>query len=423
MGSVRAGRAVTTSRRLAEPLEAVLTILESVGRRSETELYLQVFRRLPKESFAIVMPHTSVLHDGLGALADQLGFLHKLGLQAPVVLGAFDREATEVERDWVLEALADVDIVPERFLDADPVAVRDCLRADRTPVLLLRERSEEVIVELARQLATRKLVLLRTRGGLGPHGVSRIELSPGHVLLGHASGISVINLRSDFDALVASGQLDEEDQELLERAQRLLGSILASEGAPNTMLNVSSPLALLKELFTVRGAGTLIKRGTAIRASTGYEDVDLGRLRALLESAFGRTLRAGFEERVPLRVYLEADYRGVALIEPGLPAGLAGRGGEGTAPVFLSKFAVQPVARGEGIGQDLWWSLVREHPSVYWRSRPENPINPWYQTVCDGMHRAARWHVYWRAVPPALLPSLIDDAESRIEDFVRADSS
>lgn len=179
------------------------------------------------------------------------------------------------------------------------------------------------------------------------------------------------------------------------------------------MLNVSSPLALLKELFTVRGAGTLIKRGSVVRSLSGYDALDLPRLVDLLESAFGRPLRAGFAERRPLRVYLEADYRGVALIEQGLE-----EEGDSRA-VFLSKFAVQPVARGEGIGQDLWWSLVREHPSVYWRSRPDNPINPWYQTVCDGMQRGQRWHVYWRGVEPRVLPALIQDAESRVEDFAR----
>ena len=34
----------------------VLTFLESVGRRSEAELYLKLFRELPKESFAIIAP-------------------------------------------------------------------------------------------------------------------------------------------------------------------------------------------------------------------------------------------------------------------------------------------------------------------------------------------------------------------------------
>lgn len=412
---------VTSERRLSEPLETVLTFLESVGKRSETELYLQLFQRFPKESFAIVAPRTSVVRESLGALADQLGFLNRLGLHAPVVLGAFDGEAGSRERDWVVEALRDVEIAAQRYDGSDPEEVRAALRAGRAPVLVLTKEPDEALVRLARELATRKLVILRDRGGLGPHGMSRIELSPGHVLLGHASGISVINLRSDFDALMASGQLDEEDSTLLERARSLLDRILGVGGSANTMLNVSSPLALLKELFTVRGAGTLIKRGSVVRSLDGYGAVDLPRLEGLLESAFGRALQTGFAERQPLRVYLEADYRGVALIEHGLAGEAQAQPEVGPSrAVFLSKFAVQPVARGEGIGQDLWWALVREHPSVYWRSRPDNPINPWYQTVCDGMHRGQRWHVYWRGVEPRLLPALIEDAESRVEDFQRA---
>src|SRR5690606_15853259 len=333
-------------------------------------------------------------------------------LHAPVVLGAFDGEATTDDRAAVVDAFRDVGIAAEPYDVTGADEVRAALRAERVPVLLPEARVEEVIVHLARELSTRKLVILRGRGGLGPHGQPRVEIAPGHVLLGHASGISVINLRSDFDALLASGHLDDEDATLLRRTCALLDRIAAgSSTTANTMFNVASPLTLLKELFTVRGAGTLIKRGAAILTAHGYADVDLSRLKHLLESAFGRTLQPDFEKRVPLGIYLEQDYRGVALVEPGLAQ-------HGADCVFLSKFAVQPVARGEGIGQDLWWALVREHPSVYWRSRPENPINPWYQTVCDGMHRGRRWHVYWRGVDPALLPALIQDAESRVEDFV-----
>ena len=36
--------------------EAVLTFLESVGRRSEAEFYLRLFLKLPPESFGIIAP-------------------------------------------------------------------------------------------------------------------------------------------------------------------------------------------------------------------------------------------------------------------------------------------------------------------------------------------------------------------------------
>ncbi len=84
---------------------------------------------------------------------------------------------------------------------------------------------------------------------------------------------------------------------------------------------------------------------------------------------------------------------------------------------FLSKIAVLPVARGEGLGQDLWWALTREHTAFYWRSRADNPINGWYTTVCDGMHRGPEWHVYWRGIGSGDVPRLVSDAIARPADF------
>ncbi len=391
---------------LPKAAEAVLTFLESVGLRSETELYVKLFRRLPKESFALVAPQTAVLHESLGALVEQLAFLSRLGLHAPILLNAFDREATLADRELVIEYLEELGVRAERFApDASAEDLILALRGDRVPVILLGEDAAGVLVRLARELSSRKLVVLRREGGIGPNGLLRIELSPGHVVEGHASGIGVINLRSDYDALIRSGHLDADDAELLEHIRRLLDRIAEHRGAQSAMLSVASPLSLLKELFTVRGAGTLVKRGAAILVHEGYEGVDLPRLRHLLESAFGKMLVPGFAERTPLRVFLEEDYRGVALLEQGDPG------------VFLSKFAVQAVARGEGLGQDLLWAIVREHPAVYWRSRPDNPINPWYQTVCDGMQRGARWHVYWRGIAAHHLESIVRDAEARPADF------
>ncbi len=394
---------------LPKAAEAVLTFLESVGLRSETELYVKLFRRLPKESFALVAPQTAVLHESLGALVEQLGFLSRLGLHAPVLVGAFDREASEADRALVIDYLEEIGVRAES-VDEETSASHlvAALRGDRVPVMLLGAAAEDTLVRLGRELSSRKLVVLRREGGIGPNGLSRIELSPGHVVEGHASGIGVINLRSDYDALVRSNLLDAEDTELLDCIRRILDRVADNRRAHSVMLSVASPLSLLKELFTVRGAGTLVKRGAAISVHDGYEGVDVPRLRGLLESAFERRLVPQFAERTPLRVFLEEDYRGVALLEQGDPG------------AFLSKFAVQAVARGEGLGQDLLWTIVREHPAVYWRSRPDNPINPWYQTVCDGMQRGARWHVYWRGIAAHHLESIIRDAEARPADFEQA---
>src|SRR5690606_35976855 len=197
--------------------------------------------------------------------------------------------------------------------------------------------------------------------------------------------------------------LDEDDEKLLSCAEAILRGPVGQR--PRSTVSFTSPLSILRELFTVSGDGTLIKLGAALETFTSYGEVDRERVRALLSQSFGRIVKDQFWDRPVRAIHLESDYRGVALVE------------EGHGAAFLSKFAVLPVARGEGLGQDLWWSLSRRSPELYWRSRPSNAINAWYVNVADGVHKTDRWHVYWRGVGVDRLPALIEDALRRPEDF------
>jgi acetylglutamate kinase len=96
----------------------------------------------------------------------------------------------------------------------------------------------------------------------------------------------------------------------------------------------------------------------------------------------------------------------MALLEPGA------RG-----VTYLSKFAVLPFARGEGLGQDLWWEMRKDTPELYWRSRPDNPINGFYLSTCDGVHKTQDWHVYYCGVDAGLVPDLVADALARPVDL------
>jgi acetylglutamate kinase len=231
-----------------------------------------------------------------------------------------------------------------------------------------------------------------------------LELSPGHVLETHESGISALNLRSDRAQLLGRGLLTRYDELWLERAEGILLS-MAPLGTTLTTVSVASPRSLVRELFTVRGEGTLVKLGSVVERFFGYRDVDVERLRLLLEESFGRKVKDAFFAREPERLYLEQTYRGVALLEPAPYA------------TYLSKFAVLPLARGEGLGQDLWWEMVKDTPRLFWRSRPDNPINGFYTAVCDGLHRAARFHVFYRGVEPELAPELVRAALDKPGDF------
>jgi len=401
---------VTAPAPQATPADVVLTFLESLGRRAEAELYLRMFRELPKESFAIIAPGRQVLRDGLGALVEQIRFLADLDLFAPIVLGVFDPVSAPAAGERVARRLSAAGLVPYEHSMAEPDLVENLiaeLRAERVPVVHFPPTEGEGVevrlarlAEIARVLDTRKVVLLRRRGGLVPRRDRAFELE-GHTV-GPAGWLSVVNLRTDRAGLVASKRLPKRDGEILESAARLIELV-----DPNPLLvSVASPLNLMRELFTVKGAGTLIKRGTPIVRHTGYDTLDVPRLRALVETSFGRTLAPDFFDHAPHAVYLDEQYRGAAIVHPGA-----------TVP-YLTKFAVLPQAQGEGMGLDLWQALSRDHARFFWRTRPENPVLPWYLGVCDGMARTAAWCVFWRGVEPALIPAVIAEADARPSDFV-----
>lgn len=390
------------------PAQAVLQFLESVGQRSEAEIYLRLYRSLPLGRFALVVPSARALRESGGALSEQLAFLRHLGLYASVVIGAIDAVESE-PLEWFLEAMQGEELSPVVLHPEEPGALDAAdglLRGGRFPVFVLQAPSEAGLADVVRAVSPRKVLFLRAAGGLGPSGGSRIELSPGHFLPVHESGIGVINLRSDERPLLEGAFLSETDEPWLGRSRRVLEALEAKAVTTSTV-SIASPLSLLQELFTVRGEGTLVKLGAQIESYERYDDVDLVRLASLIGESFGRPVLPRLFQRVPLSIHLEREYRGLALVEPGL---------EDIG--YLTKFAVLPVARGEGLGQDLWWSVARRHPRFYWRSRTDNPINSWYATVCDGMQRTEEWNVYWRGVGVERVPSLVNDALRRPRDLV-----
>jgi acetylglutamate kinase len=229
-----------------------------------------------------------------------------------------------------------------------------------------------------------------------------VSLSASHVLPTDDNGIGVINLRTDHGPLLQSGILDDDERSLLTQVATI------HHQAPHLVTSITSPLDLLRELFTVRGAGTLIKTGSSILRVGQFSELDLPRLRVLIETAFGRHLKASFVQSQPLHIYFEEEYRGAAVVQPGMDPGSA----------YLTKFAVVRTAQGEGLGRELWEAVVRDYPVLYWRARVQNPIASWYASQCDGMHRVGDWWIYWRGVPFERVPELCNDALKRPYDLV-----
>lgn len=372
----------------------MLRFLESVGRRAEAEFYVQLFRAGPKEQFGAIFVDASVARHATEAVVLHLKFLAGLGLAPFTVLGAFEPGDAPDHAERIVRSLERQSIAVARVPRGAPADVcaevtRLC-RGGTLPVLVLgtadgatADARFEALGAVLSGIASRKLIILHRRGGLQQHGAL----------------LPLVNLSADLPALLQSRELTRKERAIVAQAARLV--------APASRLTVTltSPLNLLRELFTVKGAGTLLRRGAAVRRFDGYDGVDTARLRALVVSSFGREPVADFFERPVLRVYLEEHYRGCAILTAS-PFG-----------PYLTKFATDREARGEGIARDLWEALADEHPRVFWRARSANPINEWYTRLADGLVKTPEWWVFWRGAALDDLPQLVAWALARPVDL------
>ncbi len=407
----------------------IARLLSNIGGRKEVDQYLRHYSGVDSHKFAVIKIGGGILDDALQSLAASLSFLHEVGLypilvhgfgpraqraldaaglDAPLVDGrrvmtaeAFDvvRQVYRSEGLALAQALVEhgcgaqpmpADVLTanrcdaQRFgLTADAPRVNEApialaLRASQLPVVaslavdpagqLLSVDGDEVAAALAKHFKPHKIIFLtRAQGVRGAN--NRL--------------IEAVNLSEDYRALVAADSgMSAAMRQFLMMTNTLLQAL--PEAAS---ISVTSPEHLARELFTHRGAGTLIRRGTQVRVWRNFSNIDTGRLRELLQSCFERTLSHDyFEKKRCHRVYLTDDYRATAIVthEAGVP--------------YLDKFAVTAKAQGEGLGSSLWARMRRDHAQLYWRARRNNRINNWYFQQADGSFKNERWVVFWYGI-------------------------
>lgn len=405
--------------------DVIVKLLANIGSRKEVDQYLRHYASVDAPKFAVVKVSGGVIDAALDDLVSSLSFLQRVGLVPIVVHGGgaqVDRALAEAGIDspriggrrvmtpdvltiarralhetnrQVVESLEALGTRTRPFTSGvfeveaadDPglgltgsvthVADAGLISSARAGALAVvtplgETKGGQIVVleadqaarELALALRPHKVVFLNERGGLHD---------------GSGTLLSAVNLCEDWDALAADPSLPQETSRKLAAIASMLDELPATSS-----VSITSPDHLAKELFTHRGAGTLVRRGERVHVHTQFGSLDRDRLRALLEECFGRRLHAGyFESKAPYRIYLSESYRATAILtlEDGVP--------------YLDKFAVTTEAQGEGIGGSLWNRLRKENPQLFWRSRAENPINGWYAQNADGLYKAGPWWVFW----------------------------
>ena len=221
--------------------------------------------------------------------------------------------------------------------------------------------------ELVKTLRPYKIVFLTSTGG---------------VLDDSGEVIDSINLSTEYAELIRQPWLHSGMRVKIEQIHDLLAALPLSSS-----VSMTTPQELAQELFTHRGSGTLIRRGEGVRRYARWSGVDVERLTALIDSGFGRKLAADYFERTRLhRAYISEQYRAALVLtrEDGI--------------AHLDKFAVADDAQGEGLGRAAWQVMRAENPQLFWRARPENPINDFYFEEADGCVKGERWNVFWYGI-------------------------
>ena len=399
--------------------QTIVRLLSSMASAKEISQYLKRFSQLDAKRFAVVKVGGAVLRDDLDALTSSLAFLQDVGLTPIVIHGAgpqLDEQlaAAGIEKRTVdglrvtspealsivrrvfhaqnlklVEALQAFDaratsivsgVFEAEYRDRDTYGlvgevrsvnlapIEASLKAGSIPVIaslgetaggqILNVNADFAANELVQVLQPYKIVFLTGTGGL---------------LNERGKVIDSINLSTEYDDLIAQPWINGGMKVKIEQIKDLLDTLPLTSS-----VSITKPSELAKELFTHKGSGTLVRRGERVLQVDRWDQLDLPRLRGLIESAFGRRLLPGYFERTTLhRAYVSENYRAAIILTD------ESQIGPGTF-IYLDKFAVLDDAQGEGLGRAVWQVMREQNPRLFWRSRNGNPVNPFYYAQSDG---------------------------------------
>ncbi|WP_019398672.1 acetylglutamate kinase [Pseudoxanthomonas sp. GW2] len=408
--------------------QTIVRLLSSMASAKEISQYLKRFSQVDAKRFAVVKVGGAVLRDELEDLTSSLAFLQEVGLTPIVLHGAgpqLDAElaAAGIEKQTVNglrvtspEALAIVrrvfqasnlklvealqrngvratsitgGVFEADYLDqvtyglvgevrkVNLAPIEASLNAGSIPVItslgetpsgqILNINADFAANELVRELQPYKIIFLTGTGGL---------------LDEKGKVIDSINLSTEYEHLIQQPWIHGGMKVKIEQIKDLLDSLPLESS-----VSITRPADLAKELFTHKGSGTLVRRGERVLRVESWRDLDLARIKALIESSFGRELVPDYFERTDLlRAYVSENYRAAVVLV------------RTEAGTYLDKFAVLDDAQGEGLGRAVWNVMREETPELFWRSRHNNQVNIFYYAESDGCIKQEKWKVFWYGI-------------------------
>jgi len=182
--------------------------------------------------------------------------------------------------------------------------------------------------------------------------------------------IREIALRYELDDLKSRGILSKG---MLNKVLSIYGTLQNRPGGDDYTAQVAAPGNLLKELFTRKGEGTLIRNGYEIVFAPVKHFVP-GIIRYILEEAFNKKLVEGYFAEPNMEVGQERVGKGAVTVIPNAVEDVA----------YLNSFGVINGYQKNGVGKDLFAAMVNRFGKIFWRSDPRRGIKDFYVEQSSG---------------------------------------
>ena len=400
----------------------ILKLLGAIGSEKEINKYIEKFSS-PEQRFAVIKVGGSLIENDLENLISSLVFLNQVGLKPVILHGAGPMLSAALDEKKIDFSFIDGqrvtssevrDIAHEVFEETNHKIVRaleiqganakglvsnvfqcviedpdlgyvgsiqsvnidlvnDVLESDSIPVIapigfqdseMLNINADIATVELVKAINPYKAIFLSETGGIFDKAG---QLIPN------------INLALEYEELMQEKWLHSGMLLKLQQIKALLDYL------PRTAsVSITEPINLPKELFTDSGSGTLIKHGYSVAQHNQPDQEIQGHFKKIIEASFsGSLVDSFFDDSVSLNIFMTSCKRATIAIS-----------NDFCIP-YMDKFGVIPEAKGEGLGAGIWHEMRKVYPQVFWRSRPNNPINKFYTSICEGCQKQDEWHIFW----------------------------
>lgn len=406
--------------------ETIIQLLSNLANPKEIDQYLKRFVNAGKKHFAVIKVGGAILENDLENLCSSLAFLEQIGLFPIVVHGAGPQlnkqldsqgvESTFIDGQRVTSAgvlrVAKSVFVEQNLKLATKLQSMGVKTASITSGVFCAEQTENSELGLVGEVKDICLSPIDTaiKSGaipiLSSIGESEsgqtlninadiatnqlaIKLKPYKIIFLTGTGgilddkgqiISSINLVTDYNKLIEQPWLNGGMKLKVKQVAEILSQLPATAS-----VSITKPANLAKELFTHKGSGTLLRKGESIMLHDSLETVKVKKLKALLELSFGKSLKEDYFESLNIkRAYITYCYRAAAIVT------------EENGVEYLDKFVVAEEAKGEGLGKAVWQKLSDTTGKLFWRAKPNNPINHFYYQKADGMQKTPEWFVFWK---------------------------